>query len=99
MNSGWRTRQRPRRSRTSRPPAAGSPSVAGRDAGPRPGIHADSPAWIRWFGRLDGEGPSPTEPGELGELGELGATRVTFGQDSHAFHVDSWLSTHFFAAC
>jgi 2-methylisocitrate lyase-like PEP mutase family enzyme len=25
------------------------------------------------FGRLDGEGPSPTE------LGELGATRVTFG--------------------
>ncbi|MGX1476940.1 UNVERIFIED_CONTAM: 2-methylisocitrate lyase-like PEP mutase family enzyme [Streptomyces canus] len=28
---------------------------------------------VNVFGRLDGEGPSPTE------LGELGATRVTFG--------------------
>jgi 2-methylisocitrate lyase-like PEP mutase family enzyme len=55
--------------------AAGADCVypIGAPAGVLPLLRAGIQGPVNVFGRLDGEGPSPTE------LGELGATRVTFG--------------------
>ncbi|MET9787209.1 isocitrate lyase/PEP mutase family protein [Streptomyces canus] len=55
--------------------AAGADCVypIGAPAGVLPLLRSGIQGPVNMFGRLDGEGPSPTE------LGELGATRVTFG--------------------
>jgi 2-methylisocitrate lyase-like PEP mutase family enzyme len=55
--------------------AAGADCVypIGAPAGVLPLLRSGIQGPVNVFGRLDGEGPSPTE------LGELGATRVTFG--------------------
>ncbi|KUN73573.1 carboxyvinyl-carboxyphosphonate phosphorylmutase [Streptomyces canus] len=55
--------------------AAGADCVypIGAPVGVLPLLRSGIQGPVNMFGRLDGEGPSPTE------LGELGATRVTFG--------------------